>query len=161
MLLRHILPSISSRNGENERSVYTHEFSIIGRYFTLFLPYWDYIKAWNWGFFLSCFSVFFSSSEQYKNILWRQKMLRQMRNLNFIFFLSFFRFYRCGKLVSSIYTFTCESILGGWNDAILGIWQLNWIFIMCVHWKYTIIKCEQKSNIFSAFLRWDVVEWFF
>lgn len=57
-------------------SVRTHEFSIIERYSTLFLPYWDYIKAWNWGFSSSSgFSFFLSSSlsEQYKNILWRKR----------------------------------------------------------------------------------------
>lgn len=56
-------------------------------------------------------SLFSSLSEQYKKyILWREeKILRQMRNLNFLFFPPL-AFYRCGKLESSLYTFILEVI---------------------------------------------------
>ena len=141
---------------ERMSEVNTHEFSIIGRYSTLFLPYWDYIKAWNWGFFLLCsFSFSLLYCNNIKKYFMKKKILRQMRNLIFfLFFLSLL--YRCGKLESSIYTFILESFfLGrkmrvGGNYAVLGILQINWNFIMCVHWKYTIIECEQKLNFFSS-----------
>lgn len=79
-----ILPSISRRE-ENEKSLRTHEFSIIERYSTLFLPYWDYIKAWNWGFssfrrFILLFSPLHRNNIK---IFHERKILWQMRNLNF------------------------------------------------------------------------------
>lgn len=99
---------------ERMSEVNTHEFSIIGRYSTLFLPYWDYIKAWNWGFFLLCS---FSFSLLYRNNI--KKIFYEGKNSSadekFKFFFSFFLspLYRCGKLETSIYTFIRESFSFG------------------------------------------------
>ena len=71
----------SERECEREKE-YTHEFSIKA----LFLPYWDYIKGWNWGFHFSSLALQFLSclsSEQYRNILWRKNSLEDEKKFKY------------------------------------------------------------------------------
>ena len=88
-----------------------------------------------------------------KNIF-MEKMLRQMRNLNFIspcLLLSFLAIIFM-KLCKFNTQFFC--LLFGWFDSILRRWLLNWIFIMCVHQRRE--NNEKKEQEEEEVAKWRI-----